>query len=78
METLDRQEKEKVVGSVRGKYAAIALEGGSCCGPSGCSTSSDEAVTLDLGSAFLISLAVNVAASSVVFRSKKRAERVLS
>ena len=27
---------------------------------------------------FLISLAVNVAASSVVFRSKKRAERILS
>jgi phosphate transport system permease protein len=27
---------------------------------------------------FLISLAVNVAASSVVFRQKKRAERILS
>ena len=27
---------------------------------------------------FLISMAVNVAASSVVFRSKKRAERILS
>jgi hypothetical protein len=27
---------------------------------------------------FLISLAVNIAASSMVFRSKKRAERVLS
>jgi SAM-dependent methyltransferase len=49
METLDRQEKEKVVGNVRGKYAAIALDGGSCCGPSGCTTSSDEAVTLDIG-----------------------------
>ena len=31
METINRQDKEAVVGNVRGKYAAIALEGGSCC-----------------------------------------------
>jgi arsenite methyltransferase len=49
METLDRQDKEEVVGSVRGKYAAIALAGGSCCGPTGCGTSADEAMTLDIG-----------------------------
>ncbi len=49
METLDPRNKEAVVGSVRGKYAAIALEGGSCCGPSGCGSSTEEAVTLDLG-----------------------------
>lgn len=49
MEPLDRQDKEAVVGNVRGKYAAIALEGGSCCGPSGCGTSAEEKVTLDIG-----------------------------
>lgn len=54
METLDRQDvrpedKEALVGSVRGKYAAIALEGGSCCGISGCGQGSEEAVTLDVG-----------------------------
>lgn len=49
METLDRQEKEAVVGNVRDKYAALALEGGSCCGPSGCGPSTEEAVTLDIG-----------------------------
>jgi SAM-dependent methyltransferase len=54
METLNRQDldpqdKEAVVGSVRGKYAAIALEGGSCCGTSGCGPGSEEAVTLDVG-----------------------------
>ena len=49
METLDPKNKETVVSSVRGKYAAIALEGGSCCGPSGCGSPSEEAVTLDVG-----------------------------
>jgi len=49
METLDPKNKEAVVSNVRGKYAAIALEGGSCCGPSGCGSPSEEAVTLDLG-----------------------------
>ena len=49
METLDRQDKEAVVGNVRGKYAAIALEGGSCCGAGGCETSAEEKVTLDIG-----------------------------
>jgi SAM-dependent methyltransferase len=54
METLDRQDQnrqdtEAVVGDVRGKYAAIALEGGSCCGISGCGPGSEEAVTLDVG-----------------------------
>ncbi len=49
METLDRQDKEAVVGSVRGKYATIALEGGSCCGSSGCGTGGEEAMTLDIG-----------------------------
>ena len=49
METLDRQDKEAVVGNVRGKYAAIALEGGSCCGSSGCGSGGEEAVTLDIG-----------------------------
>ena len=46
---LDRQDKEAVVGSVRGKYAAIALEGGSCCGTAGCGPEAEEAVTLDIG-----------------------------
>ncbi len=49
METLARQDKEEVVGNVREKYAAIALEGGSCCGTSGCDPGSEEAVTLDIG-----------------------------
>jgi SAM-dependent methyltransferase len=49
METLDPRNKETVVSSVRGKYAAIALEGGSCCGPAGCGATSEEAVTLDIG-----------------------------
>ena len=49
METLDTKDKETVVSSVRGKYAAIALEGGSCCGPSGCGPTTEEAVTLDIG-----------------------------
>lgn len=49
METLNPQDKEAVIGNVRGKYAAIALEGGSCCGPSGCGSGSEEAVTLDIG-----------------------------
>ena len=49
MENLDPRNKEQVVGAVRGKYAAIALEGGSCCGPSGCGTGAEEAVTLDIG-----------------------------
>lgn len=49
MGTLDRQNKEAVVGSVRGKYATIALEGGSCCGTAGCDPGSEEAVTLDVG-----------------------------
>ncbi len=49
METPGPKDKETVVGSVRGKYAAIALEGGSCCGPSGCGSPSEEAVTLDVG-----------------------------
>jgi SAM-dependent methyltransferase len=49
METLDREKKEEVVSSVRGKYAAIALEGGACCGASGCGTGGEEAVTLDIG-----------------------------
>ena len=49
METLDPKDKETVVSSVRGKYAAIALEGGSCCGPTGCGSTAGEAVTLDIG-----------------------------
>jgi SAM-dependent methyltransferase len=49
METLDRQNKEAVVGNVRDKYAAIAVEGGSCCGNAGCGSGSEEAVTLDIG-----------------------------
>ncbi len=49
MEMLDRQDKEAVVGNVRGKYATIALEGGSCCGSSGCGSGGEEAVTLDIG-----------------------------
>ena len=49
MEDLDVKNKEAVVGSVRGKYAAIALEGGSCCGASGCGTGGEEALTLDVG-----------------------------
>jgi arsenite methyltransferase len=49
METQNRQDAETVVGNVRGKYAAIAVEGGSCCGTSGCGTGSEEAVTLDIG-----------------------------
>lgn len=49
METLDLKNKETVVGNVRGKYAAIALEGGSCCGSSGCGTGGEEAMTLDIG-----------------------------
>lgn len=49
METLDPKNKEAVVGAVRGKYASIALEGGSCCGPTGCGTGAEEAVTLDIG-----------------------------
>jgi SAM-dependent methyltransferase len=49
MENLDVKNKEAVVGSVRGKYAAIALEGGSCCGASGCGTGGEEALTLDVG-----------------------------
>lgn len=49
METLDRQDKEKIVGDVRGKYAAIALEGGSCCGPTGCGTPAENAITLEIG-----------------------------
>jgi SAM-dependent methyltransferase len=49
METLERQEKEKIVGDVRGKYAAIALEGGSCCGPTDCGTPDQNAITLDIG-----------------------------
>ena len=48
METLDRQDKEVVVGNVRDKYASIAVEGGSCCGISGCGPGSEEAVTLDV------------------------------
>lgn len=49
METLDAKNKDAVVSNVRGKYAAIALEGGSCCGLSGCGSPSEEAVTLDIG-----------------------------
>lgn len=49
METPGLKNKEDVVNSVRGKYAAIALEGGSCCGPSGCGAPAEEAVTLDIG-----------------------------
>jgi arsenite methyltransferase len=49
METQNRQDAETVVGNVRGKYAAIAVEGGSCCGTSGCGTGGEEAVTLDIG-----------------------------
>lgn len=49
METIDRQNVETVVKSVRGKYAEIALEGGSCCGISGCGPGGEEAVTLDIG-----------------------------
>ncbi len=49
METLDRQNKESVVGNVRDKYASIAVEGGSCCGNAGCGSGSEEAVTLDIG-----------------------------
>lgn len=49
METLDRQDKEKIVGDVRGKYAAIALEGGSCCGPTGCGTPAENSITLEIG-----------------------------
>lgn len=49
METLNTQDKEAVVGNVRGKYAAIALEGGSCCGSSSCGTATEEAVTLEVG-----------------------------
>lgn len=49
METLDPKDKEAVISSVRGKYAAIALEGGSCCGPKGCGPTAEEAVTLDIG-----------------------------
>jgi len=49
METLGRQDKETVVGNVREKYGAIALEGGSCCGASGCGPGGQEAVTLDIG-----------------------------
>jgi len=48
-ETLDPANTEAVVGSVRGKYAAIAQEGGSCCGAGGCGPGSEEAVTLDIG-----------------------------
>lgn len=49
MPTLDPKNKETVVNSVRDKYAAIALEGGSCCGPTGCGDTSEQALTLDLG-----------------------------
>ena len=49
METLNRQDKNAVVGNVRDKYASIALEGGSCCGASGCGTGGEEALTLDVG-----------------------------
>jgi len=49
METLNPKDKETVVSSVRGKYAAIALEGGSCCGPTGCGSTAGEAMTLDIG-----------------------------
>ena len=49
METLESQDKEAVDGNVRGKYAAIAHEGGSCCGAGGCGTSAEEKVTLDIG-----------------------------
>ncbi len=49
METLDRKDVETVVKSVRGKYAEIALEGGSCCGTAGCDPGSEEAVTLKVG-----------------------------
>jgi len=49
METLDLKDKEAVIRNVRGKYAAIALEGGSCCGLGGCDSTADEAVTLDVG-----------------------------
>ena len=49
METFDLKDQDTVVKSVRGKYAAIALEGGSCCGLTGCGSTSEEAVTLDIG-----------------------------
>lgn len=49
METRNGQDKEAVVNSVREKYGAIALEGGSCCGTSGCGTGGEEALTLDVG-----------------------------
>ena len=42
-------EKDAVVGNVRQKYAAIATDGGSCCGTAGCAPGSEEAVTLDIG-----------------------------
>ncbi len=45
----DQRDTETVVGTVRGKYAAIALEGGSCCGISGCGPGAEEAVTLGVG-----------------------------
>ena len=48
MPTLDPKNKETVVNSVRDKYAAIALEGGSCCGPTGCGDTSEQALTLAL------------------------------
>ena len=46
MPTLD---KDAVVGTVRNKYATIALDGGSCCGTAGCDPGSEEALTLDIG-----------------------------
>jgi len=41
--------EKDIVGNVRDKYAAIAVEGGSCCGTTGCAPGSEEAVTLDVG-----------------------------
>lgn len=41
--------EKEIVSTVRQKYAAIALEGGSCCGAGGCGPVAEEKVTLDIG-----------------------------
>ncbi len=41
--------EKDLVENVRDKYAAIAMEGGPCCGTTGCAPGSEAAVTLDVG-----------------------------
>jgi arsenite methyltransferase len=42
-------QSEDAIKSVKEKYAAIAVDGGACCGTSGCAPGSEAAVTLYIG-----------------------------